>query len=319
VRVAAVQVVSENGRIRQNLDNAAPWVERAAARGAHLVLCPEFLAAGYVYEESIWDSAEPRGGPTERWLSGLARRCSIALGASFLEAEGAEFFNTFSLFGPDGSVLGRVRKASLPFFEGWFFRPCTKPKVIQTPFGKVGIGICNDNQTAWFLRHMFDEQPDLLLMPHSAPTPDLPILGPAFSRPYEHQLRMLPIRYSKALGVPVVMANKVSERMTETRIPLVAGWKVSWSFRGFSAICDADGRVLADAVGREALLIADVTLDPERKRANAPETRGYFAFGPPLMSGASGALLRALAELGERAYGRNPRRPAAARQRAVSE
>src|SRR5262245_3157116 len=120
VRVAAVQVTSRDGEVERNLANAEPFVRDAAARGAELVLCPELLAAGYVYDESLWDAAETRGGPTERWLDRLARELGIVIGASWLEADGDDFFNTFSLFGADG-VLGRVRKASLPFFEGWLF------------------------------------------------------------------------------------------------------------------------------------------------------------------------------------------------------
>ena len=125
IKVAAIQVTSLNGSIERNLDNAEPFVERAARQGAELVLCPEFLAAGYIFEESIWQSGEPRGGPTERWLERLARAHRVTIGASFLEAEGDDFYNTFSLFGSDGAVLGRVRKQSLPVFEGQERRgPC---------------------------------------------------------------------------------------------------------------------------------------------------------------------------------------------------
>src|SRR5262245_43536066 len=112
--VAAVQCRSDNGAAEANLAHARPLVEEAARRGAELVLCPEFLATGYIYHSSIWDAAEPRGVPTESWLGELARRLGIFVGASYLEADGADFFNTFALCAPGGAVAGRVRKLSLP-------------------------------------------------------------------------------------------------------------------------------------------------------------------------------------------------------------
>src|SRR5687768_17060249 len=116
LRLAGVQVESRNLDVEGNLRRAEALVEVAAGRGARLVLCPEFLAPGYVYHRSIWDAAEPRGdGPTERWLTRMARRHGVYIGASYLEAccprnndddarpSGAagDFFNTFTLVRPD--------------------------------------------------------------------------------------------------------------------------------------------------------------------------------------------------------------------------
>jgi predicted amidohydrolase len=45
IRVAAVQMVSENGRIDKNLAHALTFVEEAAQKGAKLIALPEFMAA----------------------------------------------------------------------------------------------------------------------------------------------------------------------------------------------------------------------------------------------------------------------------------
>jgi N-carbamoylputrescine amidase len=74
LKVAGVQVESRNLDVPGNLRRAEALVAIAAARGAELVLCPEFLAPGYVYDSSLWDLAETRGGPTELWLARMARR-----------------------------------------------------------------------------------------------------------------------------------------------------------------------------------------------------------------------------------------------------
>jgi N-carbamoylputrescine amidase len=166
LRLAGVQVESRNLDVQGNLRRAEALVAVAAQRGAELVLCPEFLAPGYVYDPSIWDVAEPRGGPTELWLARIARQHGLYIGASYLEASGDDFYNTFTLMRPDGTVAGRVRKESLPGFEGWFFRSCSESKVIETEIGRIGVGICHDNNTARFM--LGEPGPvDLLLMPHS--------------------------------------------------------------------------------------------------------------------------------------------------------
>ena len=314
LKVAAVQATSKNGAPEQNLDNAGRLVERAARRGAELVCCPEFLATGYLFDETIWDVGEPLGGPTEQWLEGLATKHAITVGAGFLEADGDGFWNTFSLFGPGGKLLGRVRKGSLPFFEGWYFRPCTQPKVIDTPFGRVAVGICNDTQTAEFLRHVADERPDLILMPHSAPTPRVPLIDPIFLRIYDAQLRRNAGRYATTLGIPVVMANKVSFETDRTPLPIVPGIRIPWRFRGYSSIWEGSGVELGELVDEEDALVAEVTLDPSTKRAFTPPKRGYFAFSPGVVAPLMGPLLRGLAALGQRSYDRSAERRRSARR-----
>lgn len=309
LKVAAVQATSTTGRAAENLRRAEALVAEAARRGAELVLCPEFLAAGYVFHERIWEGAEPEGGATETWLGRVARAFGVHVGATFLEADGDQFFNTFSLYGPSGRRLGRVRKGSLPFFEGWYFAKSDARKVIDTDLGRIGVGICNDNQTSWFFRHMAEEQPDVLLMPHSAPTPKLPIVASMFRK----QLGATAAFYAAELGVPVVLANKASSRAAWTPIPLVPGARVPIVFEGYSSIHDGGGRPLAASVGHETVLVADVRLDPARKRTPRDLPSGYWARRPAVLPRAMGAMLDALDALGRRAYAKNPRRAERAR------
>jgi predicted amidohydrolase len=50
IRVAGAQVESRNFDVLGNLQRAEALVEVAATRGADLVLCPEFLTPGYIYD-----------------------------------------------------------------------------------------------------------------------------------------------------------------------------------------------------------------------------------------------------------------------------
>jgi N-carbamoylputrescine amidase len=305
LRVAAVQVESHEGAIEANLARAEPLVAEAATGGARLVLCPEFLAAGYLYDESIWKSGERRGGPTERWLARLAAAHRIHVGASYLEADGDDFFNTFAIAAPDGTIAGRVRKESLPVFEGWYFKSCSLPKTIDTALGRIAVGICQDNHTARFLRQIADASPDLILMPHSAPC------APFAATLVREGLTETPAFYARELGVPVVLVNKARTR-SRTPLPGVPFVRVPLSFPGLSSIVDSDARIVAALPVREGVVIGDVVLDPTRKRRPSIP-RGYWSRQPTHGARLAGAFLVMMERLGKRAYARNPARPVAAR------
>jgi hypothetical protein len=68
LRVAAVQMVSENGERRANLARAHGWWNRPPRAGATLVALPELFSGGYWLNEQAWDTAETQNGPTEAWL-----------------------------------------------------------------------------------------------------------------------------------------------------------------------------------------------------------------------------------------------------------
>jgi N-carbamoylputrescine amidase len=307
LRVAAIQVISRTGDVAGNLARAERLVAEASARGAELAVCPEFLTPGYAYERAMWRAAEPRGGITERWLSTLARRHGLYLGAGYLEVEAEDFFNTFALAAPDGSILGRVRKQSLPAYEGWVFRSSELPKTFDSPLGRIGVGICHDNHTGAFFARLRESQPDLLLMPHSAPCAPfgVELMRAAISEigPY----------YARAFGIPTVLANKAQDRSV-TRVPGLLPLRVSLEFPGLSSISDSNGEVGARASGAEAVILSSVALDPRRKRRPEPLRHFYWSRQPSRL-----ATTLALVAIGYEAVAKTvyrldrSRRPAAAR------
>ena len=168
IRLAAVQARSAAGQIEANLKHAEGLVEQAAGQGATMVVLPELFSCGYVPNRGVWDAAEARGGRADRWLAATARRVGIYLGAGAAETDGTDFFNVFTLAAPDGQIAGRAYKANA---EASVFRRGRAAHLIDTPAGRIGIGICADNQFAVTLRAMHEQQADLILMPHAWPTP----------------------------------------------------------------------------------------------------------------------------------------------------
>jgi len=284
VRVAAVQMESKNGLVQANLEHATSLVEQAARQGAVLILLPEFMPCGYIFTTAIWDGAEPKQGPTVQWLCATSKRLGVWLGTSFLEAEGEDFFNTFVLTTPDGQEAGRVRKQTSAAFEAFFTKGGPGPHVIDTGLGKIGVGICYENQLSYLPRMVCSQSVDLMLMPHSYPK----IGQMVFS------LKELAPSYARLFGVPAIVCNKSGP--FRTGYPCVPFYKSNSSFPGLSTIADSDGSVKAQLGDEEAVIVGDVALDPERKIPNPPRRYGRWALKGPWFRG-SVVVLEAVGRL----------------------
>jgi N-carbamoylputrescine amidase len=271
-------MVSQDGQIAANLERALTLVEQAASAGAQLILLPELMPTGYACNPEMWDGGEPYQGPTVRWLKKHAGRLGAYLGTSFLEADGEDFFNTFVLMTPDGIEAGRVRKQTPAAFEAFITRGAPDHHIIDTTLGRIGVSICYENQLAYTPRLMVAQGVDVMLMPHSAPTP---APGPLFPQKeivaYHTRLKGLTSFYAKLLGIPAVMANKCGP--WNSTIPGLAFLSRESSFPGLSSIANSDGTLRSQLSDEEGVIIGDVTLDPARKVTTPPKRYGRWV-GP---------------------------------------
>lgn len=275
LKVAAVQCLSENGKIEANLERALKYVKVAAEKGAKLILLPEFLPTGYIFTPAIWDAGEPTNGTTVQWLREHSKRLGVYMGTSFLEADGLDFFNTFVLTTPDGKDAGRVRKETPASFEAYFTKGDRSDHIIETDIGKIGVGICYENMLAYTPELMYTHSADLLLMPHSAPSPQANFFMPRkMIDTWDSILKDQPRYYADTLGIPTVMTNKCGPWSSPLPgLPM----KQKASFPGFSAIADSDGKVKAQFDDEEGVLVDEVTLDPSRKTGTKPLTCGRWS------------------------------------------
>jgi N-carbamoylputrescine amidase len=291
----------------RNLALATRLVEQAAGRGAQVVVLPELTPGGYVLTEQIWKTAERFDGVSVGWLRRTARRLGIYLGTSFLEADGVDFYNTFVLVTPGGEIAGRVRKNPPASAEAYFFRAGDDRHVIDTDLGRIGVGICYEALLYERIAEHYRASVDLVLLPMSAatPTPVFPIRR-RDTVAFDLTLRGLAAHYARTLGVPVAMANKYGPLVTA----LPAGMPMQRTrFPGLSAVADSDGTLKSQLEGEEGIAIAEVVLDPARRRTVAPKLYGRWALPVPWFS----YLFPIAAALGRRAYARNPVRALCAR------
>ncbi|MDX1811331.1 MAG: carbon-nitrogen hydrolase family protein [Gammaproteobacteria bacterium] len=279
--VAAIQSYSGDSDPVANRLRIETLVTEAKNKGAQLVLLPEFVFTGYRLESSIWYKGEVAQGDTFSWLLAQARQHQIWIGASFLEVDGDDFYNTFVLVNDDGNEVIRVRKSKPAATEAFFFRGDQTRRVLETPFGKIGVAICYEGVLAEPLQELYEEGAQLVLIPMSAPTPsqNKPLTAEDIKQ-YNDAVRHYAENVSKSLGVPAVMANKVGPWHTRSPWPFPLE---NSSFPGCSCISDGTGKVLANLEAQEGVIVAEVTLDLSTRPEKPPDFYGKWAIKPPDM------------------------------------
>ncbi|MBT3390005.1 MAG: carbon-nitrogen family hydrolase [Chloroflexi bacterium] len=122
LQISLVQLAFEFGDVEENFDRASAQIAEAAASGSQLVLLPELWNSGFDLENRYKYATKLNEGSFAR-LSALARGHNMAIGCSFLEKDSecncnpdeddCGVFNTFVLFGPNGTLWADYRKTHL--------------------------------------------------------------------------------------------------------------------------------------------------------------------------------------------------------------
>ncbi|XP_053167345.1 omega-amidase NIT2 isoform X2 [Hemicordylus capensis] len=137
----------------ENLNRAFGLVRTAAAQGAKIVVLPECFNSPYG-TKYFPEYAERIPGESTQKLSEMAKECGIYLiGGSIPEEDAGKLYNTCAVFGPDGTMLAKHRKIHLfdinvpgkiRFQESETLSPGDRLSVFDTPYCKIGLGICYD-------------------------------------------------------------------------------------------------------------------------------------------------------------------------------
>jgi N-carbamoylputrescine amidase len=278
LRLAAIQMVSANGQVADNLSHAAHWASLAGERGSELVLLPELFSSGFDMTADAWRVAEPQGGATERWLLATAGQHGYFIGGSYMERRGGDYFNTFALAGPQG-ISGRVRKRHPCSLEAYLFKAGDDPHVIDTALGRIGVAICYDSSLREVWDRMLAASPDLLLFPMSAPTPPRTWLyGQRKIDAFHASFFDGATQSARLLGMPCAMSNKWGPWDTDVSgvIPRLILGRQHSQFPGFTHVADSDGQEVARVTSGEGVAVADVRLDASRRRLSLPHERDRF-------------------------------------------
>jgi predicted amidohydrolase len=130
--------------VESNRQKLVTLIEEAASQGADLIVLGEMASCKGVTGNFI-EAAETIPGPTTDFYATIAKHndCYIVVGLP--ERDGHEVFNVSVMLGPEGEIVGKYRKVTLPREEiQQGISPGYEYPVFNTRFGKVGMMICYD-------------------------------------------------------------------------------------------------------------------------------------------------------------------------------
>jgi hypothetical protein len=143
--IAAIQMDVGPAPTVERLTRAERLVEQAAGEGAQLIVLPELFNIGYTYEGDNFHKAEPRGGPSDRWMNTIARRLGVHLAGSLLLTESGDIYNTLLLHAPDGRSWRYDKRYPWGWERGYFRAGRGGTVVADTDLGRIGMLICWDS------------------------------------------------------------------------------------------------------------------------------------------------------------------------------
>jgi N-carbamoylputrescine amidase len=261
---AAVIQQHYTGARASMLAATAAAVERAAARGARLVVLQELHTGPYfcqIEDPGVHDLAEPIPGPSTAFFGDLARRLGIVLVTSLYERRAPGLFhNTAVVHERDGTIAGRYRKMHIPddpgFYEKFYFTPGDLGFTpIATSVGRLGVLVCWDQWYPEAARLMAMAGADVLIYPTAIGWN--PADEPAEQQRQRDAWVTIQRAHAVANGIPVLVANRTGHEADPS------GHSPGIRFWGTSFIAGCQGEVLAEA-GSDGDAELVVALDPRR-------------------------------------------------------
>ncbi len=228
VRLATVHYQPKEGTTNaEKCKLFQPLIEKAAEQDVDLVVLPEtltFYGTGGTYA----DSAEPIPGPSTKYFGELAKKHDLYIVAGLMERDEHLVYNVAVLIGPDGKVVGKYRKVTLPRgeIEGGI-TPGDDYPVFDTRFGKVGMMVCYDGFFPEVARELSNRGAEVIAWPVWGCNP---MLGAA--RACENHVYVISSTYTD----------------------VAANWMVS-------AVYGQDGKLLAQGKEWGSVAVAEVDLN----------------------------------------------------------
>lgn len=271
-RIACQQLAPELLDLEANRRNSIAAVRDAVAAGADVIVLPELVTSGYVFEsqdEATSVAITPDDPIFQGWaaeLSDAPDRSPIAIGGFCERGRNAVLYNSAAVV--DGSgVVAVYRKTHLWDREKLFFEPgADLPPIVDAPFGRIGVLICYDLEFPEMTRALALAGADLIAVPTNWPLSK----WPAGEHPPEVVIAMATARINRVF---VACCDRTGTERGQawtagTAVIDEAGW-IAAGGQGTAAVADVD---LTRARSKSFTELADAFDDrrPELYDAAAP-------------------------------------------------
>ncbi|MGD8392080.1 MAG: nitrilase-related carbon-nitrogen hydrolase [Desulfobacterales bacterium] len=239
IRIAAVILNCPVGRISDNLDRMAGWVQAAKKRDADLVCFPEMNVTGYSTGAEIKNTAEPVPGAISQSVLTMAQEFNIAILAGLAEADLAGRVYASHLVATARGLAGVYRKVHIAPPESQVFSAGDTIPLFDINGFKLGIQLCYDAHFPELSTRMATKGADAIFMPHASPrgTP---------AEKFDSWMRHLSARAFDN-GLYVIACNQTGNNQNELNFP------------GLALVLKPSGRILKkDTGGKENMIVADL-------------------------------------------------------------
>lgn len=236
--------------LSENLTIAEAFAERASKVQAELLVFPEYFMTPYTLDDASYQrAAQPLNGSFVSALRAIARKYHIWIICGINEAasDSCKTYNTSVVINESGVLCGSYQKTHL--FDAFHFKESqrTLPGTqfftpIDTPFGRLGLGMCYDLRYPELARHAALSKAQLLIYPSAWVKGDRKA----------HQWETL-----------------LAARAIENGIFTVGCCFCSDTYLGQSRIIDPFGATVAKAGAGEELLIGHIDLEKVYKAKQA--------------------------------------------------
>lgn len=184
VRVALAQVAAVMHDRDRTIAAMEPWVRRAAADGAALVVFPESHVPGFPVWASVLAPVDQHAlrrelvqeavevpGPACDALGAMAREHQVHLSVGVTEtvpAHGGGLFNSNLVFGPDGVLVHHHRKLVPTWSEKlvWGRGDARALRPVPTDVGRLGVLVCGENSNPLARYALIAQGEQVHLAPH---------------------------------------------------------------------------------------------------------------------------------------------------------
>ncbi|HEX7652935.1 MAG TPA: carbon-nitrogen hydrolase family protein [Verrucomicrobiae bacterium] len=179
MKLAAIQFRPEKADVAGSVRRLESLIRQAGVGQPDLIVCPEMAYTGYLFANApaAAERAEPAAGGYCAHFCDLAKAlCSYLVVGYIEQAPDGKLYNSARVITGQGELVVNYRKRLLYKSDDTWAQPgrgryalgggkTGAYPILETPFGRLGVGICmdlNDDDFCAFLRR---QQPDVLAFP----------------------------------------------------------------------------------------------------------------------------------------------------------
>ncbi len=235
LKVAAICMNSEPGKVEKNLDRVRSFALKASKEGANVVCFPELSVTGYTLKNARGVYSELDSDEVIDRLLQIAKEAQVLLLSGFIENPSkTDLYITQLVAGPEG-LLGLYRKSHLSPHEKDVYKAGEKIGVFSYGNTTFGLQLCYEAHFPEISTAMALMGADIIFIPHASPRGDA-------EGKLSSWLRHLTARAFDN-GVFVVACNQVGVSHEGLAFP------------GVAVVVGPDGQVLKKYTGGEETIL----------------------------------------------------------------